>query len=932
MSIKIATLNLCLGLKSKKDLVARILQEENIDILCLQEIELENMFDENLLQIPGYSLEVEINQNKRRACIYVTRKLNYKRMSDHEGINNHLVIIDIEVNSNETRRIINIYRSFNPQGLSAKDSFQNQLNVCSNSFNYNTVLIGDFNLNENKKHDVNYSHAGLYEMLDEKLSHLNVVQLVNFDTWSRSVGTSHQSSLLDHIYVIRPDLVQNITHKTPCFGDHELVMATLNGRKIHQKTTLQRDWRGYSKELLLDKLRRVNWVNEETTVQEIWNDFEVKLIGIVDEIIPIVEFEGRKVKMKQCPVIRRKLNMRNRLLKVLKKRPSLDLKKRVKNLNVEIRNHFYSIKRSNVRRNIIPGNCKSLWDAVKTAKSGGLDSLPEKMTIGNVVVSGDERCNHFADYFESKVKSITDDTVVDPGVFNGDRKLEADDFMFMTRSDVEKCIKCIKLKNSEGYDRIPQRVIVDGMEQLIDPLSNMFLCVYNESAIPEQWKFSKIVPVHKKGSKSEIENYRPVANLCSVSKVFERLVLNRINQLELAGSCDLTGNGQHGFKKGRGTCSAGLALQSLVARALDDDNYVSMASIDLSAAFDVVDVPLLIKRMKIMGLPNDVVRLVKLWLTERFFYVEIDGCTSITKITWFGIVQGSILGPVLYAIFVSPLFSLEKLICYADDNFGLEWNRNKEVLAANTQAKLARVITWLTMSGLKVNGAKTELCLFYKKDTAPIQLVINGSLIQSKAQINVLGVIFDQKLQWQEQVASCALKSNRALNAIRLIRKFFTTKELLQLVTSNFFTILYYNSEIWHLPTLKQNLKKKIMSLSANALKLCMKYDTRMVSFEKIHEMTQRATPENYLLYRHALMLYKILNSTDYSLEWCELNYNQIFTSRQVCFIASKSNRLKVGQNAFANRSYVLNNKIPLTWFNGSMETFKIKCKQLFLS
>ena len=142
MSIKIATLNLCLGLKSKKDLVARILQEENIDILCLQEIELENMFDENLLQIPGYSLEVEINQNKRRACIYVTRKLNYKRMSDHEGINNHLVIIDIEVNSNETRRIINIYRSFNPQGLSAKDSFQNQLNVCSNSFNYNTVLIG----------------------------------------------------------------------------------------------------------------------------------------------------------------------------------------------------------------------------------------------------------------------------------------------------------------------------------------------------------------------------------------------------------------------------------------------------------------------------------------------------------------------------------------------------------------------------------------------------------------------------------------------------------------------------------------------------------------------------------------------------------------------------------------------------------------------
>ena len=80
--------------------------------------------------------------------------------------------------------------------------------------------------------------------------------------------------------------------------------------------------------------------------------------------------------------------------------------------------------------------------------------------------------------------------------------------------------------------------------------------------------------------------------------------------------------------------------------ALDDDNYVSMASIDLSAAFDVVDVPLLIKRMKIMGLPEDVVRLVNVWLTEHYFYVEVDGCTSITRVTWFGIIQGSILGPV----------------------------------------------------------------------------------------------------------------------------------------------------------------------------------------------------------------------------------------------------------------------------------------------
>ena len=102
-----------------------------------------------------------------------------------------------------------------------------------------------------------------------------------------------------------------------------------------------------------------------------------------------------------------------------------------------------------------------------------------------------------------------------------------------------------------------------------------------------------------------VENYRPVANLCSTSKIFEKLILNRISQLEILNNCDITGKGQHGFKKNRGTVTAGLQLQSLISRALDDDEFVAVASLDLSAAFDVVNVPLLIKRLRIIGLPCD---------------------------------------------------------------------------------------------------------------------------------------------------------------------------------------------------------------------------------------------------------------------------------------------------------------------------------------
>ena len=172
----------------------------------------------------------------------------------------------------------------------------------------------------------------------------------------------------------------------------------------------------------------------------------------------------------------------------------------------------------------------------------------------------------------------------------------------------------------------------------------------------------------------------------------------------------------------------------------------------------------------------------------------------------------------------------------------------------------------------------------------------------------------------------------KALTAIRLIKRFFTTKELLQLITSNFYSVLYYNSEIWHLQSLKVNLKQKLLSSSARAIKICIKFCTNDVSFIQLHEMYNRAHPEKFLLYRHALLLYKLFNENSHTNEWVHLNFNQILTSRQSTFIATKNNRKRVGLNAIANRLYVLNGRIPLDWFSYGLDTYKIKCKKEFVN
>ena len=136
---------------------------------------------------------------------------------------------------------------------------------------------------------------------------------------------------------------------------------------------------------------------------------------------------------------------------------------------------------------------------------------------------------------------------------------------------------------------------------------------------------------------------------------------------------------------------------------------------------------------------------------------------------------------------------------------------------------------------MKVNESKTHLCLFYRGDTTPITLTLNGVNLTSNKTIIILGVIFDSKLQWAEHISQSIKCSIRALNAIRLIRKFFTKKELLSLVTSNFYSILYYNSKIWHIPTLKATLKQSLLSTSAKALKVCCSSYEYNLSFNDLH-------------------------------------------------------------------------------------------------
>ena len=231
-----------------------------------------------------------------------------------------------------------------------------------------------------------------------------------------------------------------------------------------------------------------------------------------------------------------------------------------------------------------------------------------------------------------------------------------------------------------------------------------------------------------------------------------------------------------------------------------------------------------------------------------------------------------------------------------------------------------------------MNEEKTELCLFYKTEQPTVELTINGKIIRSKKSINVLGIVFDSQMKWNEQVAQAITKSKRALHGIKLIKKYLTKDETKMLLTSNFYSILYYNCEVWLSEGLSPRHKQQLLAASANALKILSNISDLRTSFIQLHCQEKRALPMSFAKYRLAIQLYKIYNGDDYNDDWQDMNRQQNFNARCEMFQISNCSNIKVGRNIMCNRLTVLNRQVKLEWLNLSLTAFKLKAKMAFLT
>lgn len=927
----IGSWNACLGAFNKIDYLAHLLNSENVDVLFVQEAEVSRNMDKKMLGVRGYNLYYNQEKEKARIICYV------KDCAEVE-IEVSSKVDAISVKSAEVT-IVGVYRPFKLTTHQTHMAYLKDLIEFTKKCGQNSsslIVVGDFNLDFAKRHDRSYNRISLYDAWEECTTELGLIQLINKPTWSRTVRNTKKSSILDHAYINNLDhqICESVVDTN--HSDHMAViirMATKLNRKGLNRIRLK-NWRQYSKQRLQEELAAVDWNQfQHLGAEGHSNRLEEVLTKIHDRLVPdmlLRRCEEKYVWSTKIITLKRK---KKNLLKKARQQNRAGLLDRVKEIDKRIRFCFKEESRNKIRKTLDARDPRSFWKAVESARGSDHSGVPEMMKLdGRKITQNSAKASTFASIFTAKVNAVRESTRVDPGVYNGRQEIFATDCNFFTEDLVKEVIMELKDSKSFGPDRIPMVFYRDGTEQLTICLVELFQKIYYERKIPDQWKCCRILPLFKKGDRAEFANYRPIANLCSIAKIFEKCMLKRMLKVAEESGVDLTGEEQHGFKKNRSTVTAGLSLQHAISSALDEGQIAGCVSLDLSSAFDVVNQDLLIKRMKILGLPPDVCSLVEEWLKDRSAYVEIGQDTSDFFCVDDGTIQGSVMGPILFSIFIRPLLQMSGILAYADDNYIIETGNNIEELKQKLSNKVTEVIEWMKQSGLSVNIAKTELVFFHRNQKLSESLNFGTLTVNSKESMKILGIWFDCNLNWSCHVHKLIESVKKECYGLRKLRNYFSFDEMKQICTAFAFSKFYYGCQIWFLPTLHKSLQQKLLSLSTLILRSAFFLHDWKISNVDIHTLVGRATPFQYCKYSHAIAMFNVFKNECPSNVWLNAQFNFIFLERknQILFVSNNSS--KVGYNSLSNRFSFVCHALDFDWMSLSLSAMKSRCKRIFLT
>ena len=404
------------------------------------------------------------------------------------------------------------------------------------------------------------------------------------------------------------------------------------------------------------------------------------------------------------------------------------------------------------------------------------------------------------------------------------------------------------------FNNIPVKVIVENKDMLSQFLTKIFNDLLLSGMFPDPLKMADITPVHKKDNASNKENYRPVSILPSISKIFEKKIYEQIyNFMNNHLSEYLCG-----FRPGYSTQYCLISMLEKWKSALDKKNMAGALLTDLSKAFDCLNHELLIAKLHAYGFDYSSLDLIFSYLEGRKQRTKINNTFSTWSSINTGIPQGSILGPLLFNIYLNDIFYFVTEDCltnYADDNTPYIIEKSIERVINNLQDDSNTLVKWFDDNYFRMNTDKCHLLVANMDKN--VFANINGDIIYGNKSVKLLGVKIDNKLDFNEHVSNICKKASLKLHALARISNLMDKNKLRNLMKAFIESQFAYCPLVWMFHS--RALNNKINNIHERALRLV--YKDNELSFQELLEMDKSFSIHERNLQKLSIEMYKVKNN-----------------------------------------------------------------------
>ena len=776
-NLKLAALNIRGGLKEKKAEIEFLLEKYKFDIFGLSETNQScrdqiDYSDSMYNFIPGFTYSKETT----RVGLLVKKGLNFKLRADIMK-KLQLPAVWIEFRSKgKLITVINVYREHRQVGLNVDNNHTKtgaaQLERWSHFVHYwerslttsdETWLLGDVNIDPTSLYSSDpqyYYRKKMCRLIDERILSKGVIQLVKGNTWTSSDGKA--SSLIDHIYT--DSLNYTSVSNFRCSGsDHNLISVVRKGEVKLIRNQFRRS-RNMSKFCKVTYLWLLNQTNLDPILTEPNPETQVQLLtaameAAADICCPYVNFTIKKNHTKwMTSDLKDLISCRDSWYKEFVRTGDAGDHAHYRSyrnkVNVELKKakKAYYVKTSNAA--IDP---KDVWSKLNEA-SGRNTTFEEPITLvkdGLTIDDPQSIAETFNLFYQEKVRKILSELPTAPEpevkpppsgtVFN---------FHKIRVKEVRKHIFSLTGSKATGHDGLSNVLLKAGNIVIAPVVTRIINNCIRLSVFPETWKVGKISVIYKnKGPRTEPNSYRPITLLCSLSKLIEKVMFKQI--LNYFTNNNMMDPRQYGFRPHRSCSQAVVDYLTMVHMCKEDPESpkVNTILIDLSAAFDIVGHSVLLRKLKKYGFSEDALKLIESYLSDRTVYTEIENKTSSLLPDLYGVPQGSILGPLLYVIYVICLKDHDDVpkIVYADDTTAIVAAKTREELDTATNEAMSSLIKFFAGSGLKLNNNKTEL-ITHCGGEAKVIVNEHGDTQDSVKSARLLGIIIDSNLNFHDHI------------------------------------------------------------------------------------------------------------------------------------------------------------------------------------